>query len=310
MEHRPAFVVTSEEGKKTSETSRDIWKTDMSRKIIPQCESVTTRYENLIIKPLNKEMLDVLKSLAKDTNLLREESLLWPRFIIRGVQATLSEDFVQAAVIDQNLELGISTDSIHTVVRPIFKSGRRDLDVTNWIVEVNPKFYENFMKADTIYIGFMKCRISNYEEVTQCYLCLRFGHPAAKCRETENICAHCGKKGHLAADSPTGEADPKCSNCGGKHVTELARLGQATLSRRLRGRTTVNSNECASAKIRAAEYGVSSGSQQPNWSTAIRHVLISRLCRSRTPTGFGLGKPRKAPSNVRNTGYAKRGNQR
>jgi len=63
----------------------------------------------------------------------------------------------------------------------------------------------------------MRCRTNAYEEVTQCHMRLRHGHPAAKCYEKDQVCSHCGRKGHKALDCPAAEADPTCVNCRGKH---------------------------------------------------------------------------------------------
>lgn len=63
----------------------------------------------------------------------------------------------------------------------------------------------------------MRCRVRAYDEVTQCHLCLKYGHPAAKCNEKECTCSHCGRKGHKADACPAEEAEPCCSNCKGRH---------------------------------------------------------------------------------------------
>jgi len=63
----------------------------------------------------------------------------------------------------------------------------------------------------------MRCRLSVHGEVTQCYLCLRYGHLAVKCHEQTKICAHYGRKGHISEDCAAADADPSCSNCGVKH---------------------------------------------------------------------------------------------
>lgn len=216
-EHRPAYVVNPVEGVSVADISSEIWKKVMARKVLPKCQTVKTKTGKVVLKPLNKETADVLKSLAKDASCLQEEPLLWPRFIIRGVQTSLADRYLQEVVLDQNPELGIVRGTSSTVLKPVFKNGPRDRDVVNWVVEVNPSYYDNFKKIDALYIGFMKCRVGLFEEVTQCYRCLRYGHPAAKCNEKECTFSHCGSKGHLSEACPAADVEPICANCKGKH---------------------------------------------------------------------------------------------
>lgn len=114
---------------------------------------------------------------------------------------------------------------------------------------MNPKYYLKF-EDTTLYIGFMRCRVSVYEEVTQCHICLRYGHPAAKCDEKEHVCAHCGRKGHKASDCPAAEAEPKCANCRGKHSA--------------RDKTCAARTSYLVGQVRRTDYGVSRVSRSPH----------------------------------------------
>jgi len=129
-EHRQAFIVQPAEGSNAASTSTEIWKRVMARKVIPMCQTVKTKAGKVVLKPLNKETADVLKSLAKESGCLHEEPLLWPRFIVKGVQADLAEDFLQDIILDQNPELGIDPGCSHKVLKPVFKNGPRDRDVS------------------------------------------------------------------------------------------------------------------------------------------------------------------------------------
>jgi len=75
-EYRPAFVIQSADGAKASDTSAGIWKKVMSKRVIPRCQTITTNQGKVIIKPLNKETADVLKSLSLESNELQEEPLM------------------------------------------------------------------------------------------------------------------------------------------------------------------------------------------------------------------------------------------
>jgi len=120
-----------------------------------------------ILKPTDKETSDVMKHLSKVSTLLKEDKLRWPRVIIRGVSSGTSfTGQTQRNILTQNLELGIDVSTEEEVFKLVFKNGPRDRSTTNWIVEVNPKYYGKF-EDTTIFLGFMICRVSTYEEVIQ-----------------------------------------------------------------------------------------------------------------------------------------------
>lgn len=126
----PAYVIKNCEGKKPKEIRDHVWKV-VSQKVKPKCHSVTTKEGKVIIKPLNKETADVLKSLSKGSLLISEDSLRWPRIIINGVQAEMEPGQIQERILTQNDELGIPEGTEDTVLKPIFKQGKRDRGTTN-----------------------------------------------------------------------------------------------------------------------------------------------------------------------------------
>ncbi|KAF0718131.1 Uncharacterized protein FWK35_00030799 [Aphis craccivora] len=214
-DHEPAFILKESPGKTVKDVREMIWTQVVAKNARPMCQMVTTKTGKTILKPTDKETSDVLKHLSKICpSLLQADSLRWPRVIVKGVCSDTLLN--QRNILAQNPELGISEDTFEEVIKPVFKTGPRDRAVTNWVVEVNPTYYGKFENT-TIFQGFMRCSTSPYEDVTQCHLCLRYGHPAAKCNEKDCVCAHCSRKGHKAADCPAAEADPTCANCRGKH---------------------------------------------------------------------------------------------
>lgn len=213
-ENMPSFVLQEPEGK--TEVRDMVWNQVVAKKVRPRCQTVTTRTGKVILKPIDKETTDALKHIARVSTLLQEDRLRWPRIIIRGIGANTAMVGSQKDLLAQNPELGIDENVDEEVLKPVFQTGPRGRSTTNWVVEVNPKFYSKF-ESTTLYLGFMRCRTNAYEEVTQCHKCLRHGHPAAKCNEKEQVYSHCGRKGHKALDCPAAEADPTCVNCRGKH---------------------------------------------------------------------------------------------
>jgi len=95
QEHRPAFVVQPTEATNATEVSNEIWRKVMSKKVMSRCQTIKTKQGKVVIRPLNKETADVLKAIGKDSGLLQEESLLWPRILVRGVPTSVQAENIQ-----------------------------------------------------------------------------------------------------------------------------------------------------------------------------------------------------------------------
>jgi len=175
-EHLPAFVIKCTDDRTPAVVRDMLWTRVVSKSAKPKCHTVTTKTGKVILKPIDQETTDILKHLSKVSSLLEEEIFRWPRVIMRGVsEATIAED-IQDLVLKQNPELGINITAGDIILKPIFKTGPRDRSTTNWVLEVNPSHYGKF--EDTyLYLGFMRCRVSAYEEVTQCHRCLSTATP-------------------------------------------------------------------------------------------------------------------------------------
>lgn len=146
---------------------------------------------------------------------LTEEEPKWPRITIHNIDSTTLPEELPTIICNQNPHLGedhIITDQL----KQIFKRGPRERPTVNWVIEVHQNLLNN-MLSRPLYIGFSRCRVDRFEEVTQCYKCLKFGHPSAQCNITLTLCGHCAGTGHLQKDCPKAEEEPKCANCRGKH---------------------------------------------------------------------------------------------
>lgn len=132
------------------------------------------------------------------------------------MDSSIDRDDVAGAILEQNPEIGIEPGDKADFLSPIFKRGPRESDSVSWVCEVLPKYYITLVDCP-VFIGFMRCNVRKYERVTQCLNCLRFGHPAAKCRSPKPFCAHCAREGHKADTCPHANNQCRCSNGGGAH---------------------------------------------------------------------------------------------
>lgn len=117
-------------------------------------------------------------------------------------------------IATQNPELDIDRNLAESMIRPVFKRGPREGPHVWWVVEVRPDLYYK-MKAGRLFIGMMRCRTSEFEEITQCFACYKFGHIAANCRMDKPLCDYCAKEGHTdkVCKVKAEGGRPSCINC-------------------------------------------------------------------------------------------------
>jgi hypothetical protein len=135
-----------------------------------------------------------------------------PKLIIRNIPRTMDEKEVTGAIYNQN-SIGIPPEEFKTQLRIAFKTGRRDGDTYNLVIEVNPTLRKQLLDKESIYLGWSRCSITDFINVTRCYKCQSFGHIAKYCRSNEIICGHCAKAGHDTSLCPSKNDPPKCLAC-------------------------------------------------------------------------------------------------
>lgn len=209
-----AYIFTPSEDFPALEAKKEVWNLVTKATRTPKIKSVTARNGNIILKPQDRESADILRSIANKHNIIKEDSARWPRVSIDQIDATLTSAEVTEQILDQNQD--IFENVTHADIKPVFKRGPRTSPLTKWICEINPVLYPTFVKSN-IYLGFNRCRVTRFEEITQCFKCLRHGHLANKCFEANQTCAHCSKSGHTGKECPSLASEPKCANCRGKH---------------------------------------------------------------------------------------------
>lgn len=172
----------------------ELWTEVCKKTKVPKIVAVPTRSGDLVLKPQNKESTDILAAMAKNSlTKVTVDSLRRPRVQVFNVDSSIEPKELPMLFAAQNPELGVDPDDASSNFTPIFKRGPRDRRSVHWIFEVAPEIYGKLSEGH-VFIGFSRCRVSKFEEITQCFRCLRFGHPAAKCDSNITCCSNCGQK--------------------------------------------------------------------------------------------------------------------
>jgi len=185
----------------------EVWHTIRSRTKMPRMNVVKNR-TNLIIIPDDDDTLEVLRA----TDKLRELGPKKPRVIIYNVESVLTEQDLIDGLRFQNPELKITEEEVGQT-KPIYKTGPKNKDVVHWVVETPPNVLEK-IKGKKIFLGLCRCNIKLYTSMTQCFKCQKFGHTAAKCRDSMPTCRNCAE-GHDSRECKSEVV--KCANCKGPH---------------------------------------------------------------------------------------------
>lgn len=139
-----------------------------------------------------------------------------PRIIIIGVPTSMAENDVYRCIYDQNLSDKFPTMSQETFMTSIklsHKSGKKDTENCNYIIEVPADIRKALITKDRLFINWTSCPVRDFTLVTRCYKCQLYGHAAKFCKATTPTCGHCGDEGHSIQDC-TKKADPSvCATC-------------------------------------------------------------------------------------------------
>lgn len=79
--------------------------------------------------------------------------------------------------------------------KPVFKTGKRDQAVTNWVAEVDPGLRTRILDQGRIFLEWTACKIKDFTSVSRCCNCQQYGHVGKHCKG-KKICSICAQEGH------------------------------------------------------------------------------------------------------------------
>lgn len=94
----------------------------------PKIKSVTARSGKIIMKPQDEESADVLRSIANNKKLIKEDTAKWPCVSIDQIDASLSPAEISEQLVTQNQD--ILSNANTTDIVPVLKRGSRTNPVT------------------------------------------------------------------------------------------------------------------------------------------------------------------------------------
>lgn len=178
-----------------------------------------TKNGGVIISTESKDDIEKLRQsvqLTKSGLTVDEPHRRKPRVVIIGVPTSMQEKEVFTCLYHQNLTEKLqdcSLDMFLTSIKLSHKSGKKDAETCNYVVEVSAVIRKALMSNDRVFVNWSSCPVRDFTLVTRCYKCQQYGHAAKSCRQTSYTCGHCGDQGHSVKECPKKADEPKCATC-------------------------------------------------------------------------------------------------
>lgn len=179
------------------------------RKLKTGAVMVETQTEADLIKFKNSEKIYMSGLRTKDPKPPEQRN---PRILIYDIDRNLGDD-LENAIRESNEEIMGGIEEHKRGIKPLFKTGKKESEVTNWVLEVSAEMRKVLLDKGKVGIGWRMCRVADYIPSTRCYKCQNFGHVSRYCKATEETCGHCSTKGHRIENCPNKGQKPTCSAC-------------------------------------------------------------------------------------------------
>lgn len=149
------------------------------------------------------------------TNLVVEEvKNKDPLLILRDVLLVNTDEDVLKAFRNQNRGIFHDLDKGEDRLEIKYRKRARNPHTGHIIISASPKIWRRAVDAGALHIDLQRIRVADQSPLVQCTRCLAYGHGRRFCKETADICSHCGGP-HMRAECPEWLADsePTCRNC-------------------------------------------------------------------------------------------------
>lgn len=212
---RSTILIYPKEGMNTtSEETRDKVKAMIQPKDLKLKVSRVNKIRNGgIVMEIDKDQVKAVKEIIQKDLDIRNPKKRNPYIKIFDVPRNMTVDELCKATYEQNLAGGDITESDFKMeFKPAYKTGPRNDNHVQWVVEVSPKIRKKLISVGRLFIEWSSLKVVDHCAISRCYRCQRYGHLAKDCKGVET-CSHCAGEGHGFKDCTNKKQGPKCINC-------------------------------------------------------------------------------------------------
>ncbi|XP_023235513.1 uncharacterized protein LOC111634911 [Centruroides sculpturatus] len=134
-----------------------------------------------------------------------------PRVIIYDVPKYVEKSELLGVITTMNEEL--FKQSNPDEFKLIFKTGKRRVDMVNWVAEVSPQMRDRLINQQRLYVDYTSCKVKDFLAISRCFRCQSYGHVAKYCKDEEDTCSHCTDRGHKYSECPKRKEPAQCAAC-------------------------------------------------------------------------------------------------
>lgn len=207
----------AKESLKTAEATKNKLKTVINPAKLQMQVSGLRKVGNagVVIRTGTKEAAEALKQAGpklKEAGLrVVERKAQFPLVALKNLEdKDVSFDDLMDSLHEQNFggDQDWSLEKLKGSCKLAFKKTAR-YNSTTYVLECKPALRQALVEKGRIFLGWESITVEDFLNVTCCYRCQMYGHPAKACKAEKPTCSNCGTEGHRFS-----ECTSKVTNCG------------------------------------------------------------------------------------------------
>lgn len=175
-----------------------------------------TKAGGVVLELDNKKDYDKLKSskiLEKVGLVASAPKQVEPHFIVYNVLKNLSdEDLVENIKISCGLE-NIFDKNQMSKLKVVSKRNSKFENRSHKILVAPFNMKTFILKLGKIHAYWETYKVADFINITRCFNCQSYGHPAKFCNKKSPTCGHCGQEGHKIDNCKDKDKKETCANC-------------------------------------------------------------------------------------------------
>ncbi|KAJ0169716.1 hypothetical protein K1T71_014901 [Dendrolimus kikuchii] len=137
-----------------------------------------------------------------------------PLVMITGVLRVHTDEDLFQALRNQNRAVFEGLGEAEDQMEAAYKIRGKNPNTHRVVLRVTPTLWRRLTEVGTVKVDLQTLQVADRSPLTQCTICLGFGHGRRLCTETQVLCGHCGGPHTISeCEEHSVGAQPSCKNC-------------------------------------------------------------------------------------------------
>lgn len=115
-----------------------------------------------------------------------------PLIVLRDVRPVNTDEDVLKAMRNQSKHIFHGLDKSENRMDIKYRKRARNPLTGHIIISTSPKIWRRAVEAGALHIDMQRVKVADQSPLIQCSRCLEYGHGRRFCKETVDLCSHCG----------------------------------------------------------------------------------------------------------------------